>query len=121
MVEIKKDDKSDCFNITQTTNIEGTDFHRQMALTPDEMDDVFSFMRFHFVPLLGGTSLKDCMRQLRLKKMGTYMPRTFYGVFNGHLISSDMTLDEAYEKVFDMDYKTLQDKIAAEYGHKYEV
>lgn len=38
MVDIKKDPKSDAFIITQTSDIEGLEFHKQLTLTIQEMD-----------------------------------------------------------------------------------
>lgn len=43
MIDIKKDEKSDNFIITQTTRIQGDDFHKQMTLTKEEMTYVYAW------------------------------------------------------------------------------
>lgn len=43
MIDIKKDEKSDNYIITQTKKIEGMDFHNQLTLTEEEMAELSNY------------------------------------------------------------------------------
>lgn len=117
MIDIKQDHKGDGFILTQTINIEGDDYHKCITLSPSELDSLYSWLRFHCPLLVVGKNLEYSMNILYKAKKNNFGHKQ-YACFNGIEIDSDMSIDDAYQKVF-KSYKADFDKKVEEERKRY--
>lgn len=115
MIEIQKDPKADAFNITQTISTEQGDYHKQITLNVTDLDCMFRWLRWNFIEPLVGSSLEKCINELKkAHDNDDILHNTKYANFNGTLISSDLSVEDAYQKVFHMSYADFNKKVQKE-------
>lgn len=101
MIDITKDKKGEGFILTKTQNILGIDFHRQLNISPDEMDDLYMWFFHHYIRIMAGTSIDEAIELLQTKNIDDKRcGSTTYTQFNGKVLSTKMSKHEVYEKVF---------------------
>lgn len=68
MIEITKDKKGDSFIITKTQKIAGINFHKQINLSPEEMNDLYMWFFHHFIRIEPCTSLEEAILRLGMRR-----------------------------------------------------
>lgn len=99
MIDIKQDHKGEAFRITRSQNIEGIDFHKELNLSPGEVNNLAFWFHFHYAYLPIGTSIDDAYKLMKEKVLPSDKCYTVYSYFNGVSINSNMSLDELYQKI----------------------
>lgn len=99
MIDVKKDEHSDDFIIKKAVKVDGFNFAEEYRFSACDMQRLFYFFLYNWTNLPIGTNLDTALRQMKLEKAERDYHEPIYTTFNGVLINSDMTIDEAYKKV----------------------
>lgn len=101
MIDLTKDKKGEGFTLTKTQNILGINFHKQLNISPDEMNDLYMWFFHHFIRIEPCTSIEEAIERLLSKRIDDERcGNTTYTQFNGKVLSTKMSKHEIYEKVF---------------------
>lgn len=114
MIDIKQDHKGEGFRISQTQNIEGMDFHKELNLSPNDMDDLATWVYFHYAYLEPGTSIEKAYKQMNDMIIPVDKDFIVYSYFNGVSINSNMSFDELYQKVIGCNKADFGEKVEEE-------
>lgn len=66
------------------------------------------YMEYIKIDFVCGSSIKDSVKLLHSKAEAT--GKKYFGEFNGHKLTSDMTVDEAYIKCIGKTFKEFKDE-----------
>lgn len=114
MIDIKKDDKSDDFIIKKAVKIDGRDLAEEYRLSASDMSQLFNYFCSSWSYIYAGTRLDKAVEIIKKDAAKSCFHTIHYAFFNDSLIDSDMTVDEAYEKVLGLSKAEVDAKIKEE-------
>lgn len=115
MIDIVKDKKSDSFILTQTKNFMGFKYLKRITLTPNDLQQMADWFRDHYAYVAYGARIDNAVVNIKAKKT-VWEITPIVTVFNGKLLTDDMSVDDCYKAVLGVSKADFDKKVKEEHA-----